>query len=393
MRITILHRYFWPQSYPYARMLKDIAESLVNAGHDVKVMTSRQGTEQEDNQRLIWMKHNGIKMSFITLGSEKKKELIRKALNAIYFGMWVFYKLLFGRQDVVMVATTPPIVVAALVRWVGFLRGFKYVYHCQDIHPEAMLINREINENIFYRILRKIDKKNIDAAWKVITLSGDMRNTLAKRTSSVEHIHLINNYIFESAPPKDNKEIKVSDTVKFLFAGSLGRLQNLELLFESLEPFAKRKDVIFEFMGEGVLRSRLEAIKQRLNLDNVSFLGQKTFAEAVMAMREADAGIVSLAPGICNVAYPSKSVMYLGNGLPIFALVDEQTELAHFIEAHTLGVSVTPDSTSVVSEAIEKMIGLCKKEAISRKKVEALANEFFGKEQALKKFEGIFAND
>ena len=43
MKITIVYRYFWPDTPPYATMLRDMSEWFVDAGHDVEVITAQPG--------------------------------------------------------------------------------------------------------------------------------------------------------------------------------------------------------------------------------------------------------------------------------------------------------------------------------------------------------------
>ncbi|MCW8933013.1 MAG: glycosyltransferase family 4 protein [Gammaproteobacteria bacterium] len=388
MRVTILHRYFWPQEYPYAQMLKDITESVNNLGYDVRIMTTTDGSANEKSLREKWQKQNNIKINVLKLGAEKGHGIFHKLLNSLYYGAWVFTSLCFRRNDIVMVATTPPIITAALVRWASYIRRFKYIYHCQDIHPEAMLLNSNIRQNLLYNILLKIDSKNINQAWKVITLSEDMKNTFKKRSCRTEHVKIINNFPFKKV---DVKLKNAADfKIRFLFAGSLGRFQNLEMLMRALIHFGDRDDVEFVFLGEGVLRKHMERIKNKYQLVNVQILGQKSVQEAVTAMGKADFGIVSISPRICEVAYPSKAIMYIGNGLPIFALVDDGSELSRFVIENKIGFAVSPSSEQKIVDGIEKIIENHKLSPISRQYTEEIASIHFGKNTTLEKIAQVF---
>ena len=390
MKILVLHRYFWPQAYPYAQMLKYIVETL-SSKHTVSVLSSATGDLNEKKMRDEWSAENNIDLQALALGSEKRASILKKAFNALYFGMWIFYKLSTSKVDVVMVATTPPIVIAMLVRWVSYFRKFKYVYHCQDIHPEAMLLGGNIKKGFKYNVLHHIDKKNINAAWKVITLSDDMKKTLKKRGCETSHVNIINNFIFESTGESFNKPNKTTDKIQFLFAGSLGRLQNLSLLMDSLVLLKHRSDIQFTFMGDGIMYKEMLLCKKENSLDNVEFLGQRSLSEAVDAMGSADIGIVSIGNNITRVAYPSKTMMYLGSGLPILALVDEHTELYNFINQKEIGVAVSPTSAETIAKSIERLADTFKKTPIDRQHVANTAHHFFGKAPILNKFSDIFS--
>lgn len=372
-------------------MLKDIAETLVNAGHDVDIVTSSTGDEEHRLKREDWSKSFNINIQTVQLGTEKHISLFRKGFNAIYFGLWIFKQLLSLKPDVVMVATTPPVVTATIVRWASKIRKFKYVYHCQDIHPEAMLLNQSINDSFIYKALFKLDKKNIDNAWKVITLSNDMKNSLSARSCRTDHVHLINNFIFQTSSGKQKH--RDSSKIRFLFSGSLGRFQNLQLLLESLRLLAGRDDIDFVFMGDGIMRKKIEEYINEHCLDYIRIVGQKPVSEAIEAMTNSDFGIVSLSPGICNVAYPSKSIMYLGNGLPVLALVEKKSDLAKFIESNRIGYVVEPTNADEISSQLQNIINNFKDHPISREHVLKVADDNFDKELILNKFKRVFSNE
>ena len=289
-----------------------------------------------------------------------------------------------------MVATTPPIVIAMLVRWASYFRKFKYIYHCQDIHPEAMHLGGNIKKGIKYRLLLNIDKKNINGAWKVITLSEDMKKTLANRGCNTSHVNIINNFIFENTG-KPSTEKTNTEKLQFLFAGSLGRLQNLEVLMKSLIHLKHRKDVTFIFMGDGFMFNKMMKIKQDNQLDNVELLGQRSLKEAVAAMQDADIGIVSIGSNISSVAYPSKTIMYLGNGLPILALVEKNTELYTFINSNHLGKAIAPNTIEETAKFIGNFIDDLKESPINKNYVKNTAEYYFSRDTILPKFLSLFS--
>ncbi len=389
MNILVLHRYFWPQAYPYAQMLKDIVESL-SSKHSVSVLTTDSGTSTEKKQRKEWSTQQGITIDALSLGSEKRANIVKKATNALYFGVWLIYKLFTSKADVVMVATTPPVIIAMIVRWVSFLKRTKYIYHCQDIHPEAMRLAGNLKEGFLYKVLLSIDKKNINSAWKVITLSNDMKETLKERGCKTSHVNIINNFIFENTDTI-NSNNKTNDKVQFLFAGSLGRLQNLPLLMDSIKLLKHRKDIHFTFMGDGFMYKEMSLYKEDHQLDNVELLGQRSLEEAVNAMKNADVGIVSIGNNITRVAYPSKTMMYLGNGLPVLALVDKGTELYDFINEKNIGIAMASSSDQEIANAIEGFVNSITTTPIDRQHVSDTAHQFFGKEIILNKFLETFA--
>jgi len=385
---TIVHRYFWPQNYPYATMLKDIAETVGGSYQDVLVLSS-QHEDQDQERRKSNFDQTQFRFDVLNMEPERHLGILGKALSMARYVFWLGLQLLSSKSDVVMVATTPPIFAAVCVRWVAKIKKFKYIYHCQDIHPEAMSVNGDIKSQWLYRLLKKLDKKNVDAAAKVIVLSEDMKRTLALRGSDVSHVEIINNFIFDYSDAPSSLD---SEKVKFLFAGTMGRFQNLEMLVRSLDRVRGRSDVEFHFMGDGAAKSKLESLKAELSLDNVFFHDHRSVEEALDAMNSSHFGIVSLAKGVSKVAYPSKTMMYLGSGLPILALVDRDSEIFSFINENKLGLAVEPDSVESISKAIEELLSVDDSSVYSRDRVKRIANEYFSKKVILEKFSKALVN-
>ena len=51
MRILIIYRHFWPDSPPYASLLRSIAGRLVRDGHQVEIWTEQPGYKSADTRK------------------------------------------------------------------------------------------------------------------------------------------------------------------------------------------------------------------------------------------------------------------------------------------------------------------------------------------------------
>jgi len=385
LRVAIVHRYFWPQNYPYAIMLKDIAESITGVGSKVSVYTSSVGDKEEANKRDDWQRKTNVKVFSTHLSSERQVTTVRKAFNAVWFGLWLTLKLLLSKHDVVMVATTPPVIIAFLVTLLSKIKGFRVIYHCQDIHPEALVVNGSISCSFLSKLLIVMDKTTVKNAWKVIVLSQDMKTSLIRRGLGGENIHIINNFIFHKLINDvgiDDEAKNHPGKVRFIFAGSLGRFQNLECLLEGIAKHKNSQDIEFLFLGDGPLKNKIKAFVVREELSNVLFNSQAPIDEALAIMKQFDAGIVSISEGVSKVAYPSKSIMYMSVGLPIFAVLETDSELATMLNKEGVGVAVIP-KPEVIASGIRLMADSLKNGFFSTEKIRNYAESEFGKDVIL----------
>lgn len=69
-------------------------------------------------------------------------------------------------------------------------------------------------------------------------------------------------------------------------------------------------------------------------------------------MRSADLGLVSLAPKIVRYAYPSKTMTYLSEGLPLLILAETDSELSRSIEAEQIGFAVEPGDRLTIDSTL-----------------------------------------
>jgi colanic acid biosynthesis glycosyl transferase WcaI len=386
--IAIVHRYFWPQNYPYAIMLKDIVESIVSTDTDVTVYSSFSGINDENTMRARWQKKYAVNIQTTHLPSEREASILKKGFNAIRFAFWVVFKLLLNRHDVVMVATTPPVIIAFLVSLISKFKRFKVVYHCQDIHPESLYINESLKSKIIYKILLLLDAFTVRNAWKVIVLSQDMKETFIKRGLSDKNIHVINNFIFKTIKYQGFGQKTESKTIRFLFAGSLGRFQNLETLIKGIAHFRERDDVEFIFLGEGPLKHKIESYSRAENLTNVTFKSQVPVEDALEQMYRSDVGIVSISPGVSTVAFPSKSIMYMSTGLPILAIIDKNSDLSNILKSNQFGVAVEPNIPEI-TKGINLILKQLKVKQFCRSSIKSYAEENYSRAVILKKLSNL----
>ena len=165
MRVLAIHRYYWPDSPPYASLLRVIAEHWSSAGHDVRVLTSQPSYKPEQGLAAAPTEETigGVVVRRIGMKPDRSGRG-RKLLNLVRFPVLVFLRVLLGpRQDVVMCSTAPPVVLGALVAWAARLRGARFVYHCMDLHPEIGALSGEFRNPVLFRLLRCAGHPHVSA--------------------------------------------------------------------------------------------------------------------------------------------------------------------------------------------------------------------------------------
>lgn len=383
--IAIVHRYFWPQNYPYAIMLKSIAEGMSESGMNVLVCSCHEKQTDQLRQRKMWGLERGIAWKSLAMPSERTFSIPMKVLSALYYAVWVFSVALFSGAKVIWVGSTPPVIMPLLLRVARCFRRFKIVYHCQDIHPESMSINGNLKRQWVYNSLRKIDAGNVVKSDLVVTLSDDMKDTIASRPCEVDNVKVINNFILDDIPLLQEPAKKADGApYKLLFAGGLGRFQNLEALTQLAIELVKNDLAVVTFMGDGPVRPLMERMVRDSGLqDQIKFPGHRPLSDAIKAMQAADFGLVSLTPGVDKVAYPSKTIMYLAAGLPCLAFVSPSSSLGRMLKENDLGAAFDlADAESMFSQ-VEEFLSSCANDVKDRDAIMRFANDNFSEKSVV----------
>lgn len=391
MRVLLIHRYYWPDTPPYAAMLRSISENLLGDGHDVSVLSSQPSYKsssesmKRNSQEII----DGTVVHRISLLKELNRGFLAKLFNMVYFSFRILLFLLVNRKfDLVMVSTAPPVMAGFATALGVKIRGGKFVYHCMDIHPEIGSLSGEFSNPLVFKLLRFMDNFSCNIAEKVIVLSNDMRLSLMRRVGyAKKNIVMINNFSmpnYDKAAVVDECLLKKKGKFRLLFAGNVGRFQGLEVFIDAMKLLTDRLGIELVFLGEGAALARL--IEQAEGLPNVKFIPhqQVNIARAIIA--DADMGIVSLRKEIYKYAFPSKTMTYLDEGCPLLINVEKDSELARFVVDNELGTCVSSDSAERLAVAIKEVYlnreGLVR----MREAAKAMSEHYFSKRVVMDKW-------
>lgn len=340
-------------------ILRAIAAELAAAGHAVHVFASVPSYRNEAEVRPRREVVDGASVHRIWVFKSEKTNIIKRLSNAMIYTAGLFIEVIRLRPDVVTASTFPPVLAAWTASLAARLTGARFVYHMQDIHPEVSEISGgRLGRGLPARLMRWFDNQTLSRSAAIVVLSQDMANTLAARGLGPLPIHVLNNFSLTSAdpspiaPPEDLA--KPDGTRRVIFAGNLGRFQNLPLLTEGVARlFEKHSDLELLFLGDGAALPELKA--RWSDHPNVHFAQFLPFEVAREVIASADVGLVSLDAGIYRAAYPSKVLTYLELGVPILALVEPQSQLATSLSEAGIGAvpeAATPEAIAIALDAL-----------------------------------------
>ena len=392
MRILAIYKYYWPDTTPYARILKAILEHWVAQGHEAAVLTAQPGYNDIRHPRQPWRETiGGVDVRRLRIVRERKRSLPHRLLSFVTFlGQAIWHACTGPRPDLIIVNPHPPVLMGLTVRLIKALRGVPFIYHCQDIHPESSAAMGHIRRRWLYDLLLRVDTASCRAAGLIVTLSDDMMATLVNRGLDRGKIVVINNFILGEeeavaggAPFLPSVIPGAADAFVLLFAGNIGRFQGLEHFVHTARLLADRPDIRFLFMGEGAAKPDLQALAGELRDRTIFFCPYQPLAVARQAMAEADLALVSLGRGVYRVAYPSKTMMCLAAGVPVLTVVEPDSVLARDIADNELGYGCRQGDHEATAAAIRDACDRRDRWRERRPAIVAWARANFGPEAVL----------
>jgi colanic acid biosynthesis glycosyl transferase WcaI len=379
-RVLLVHRYFAPDTPPYASILSKIATTLAEDGHDVTVITgqpsyNRSTVASAPAREVV----DGVRVIRWPV-MDDRRSAARKVANLLWFcSRLVAAFRQFRRADVVMAATTPPVLVALVCSLLARAGGARFVYHKQDVWPEVLEFQGR-RSGAWSRLLRRIDAGTEERSDAVVVLSEDMAETVTARGTSPSRIRIINN--FDPWPELgDRPEFSADDALDIVFAGTLGAFQGVEALVRLVELTSTRPTIRWHFFGDGALRPLVQRLDDGRR---VHVYGHRPPAEvASFVATRADLGVVSLNPGVIRAAFPSKTMTYLRNGCPLLTLVEDDSELARLVRDRQLGVAGGVDQLDEVAADLLELAAHPERLGEARQRAMQAYDELFAMERQL----------
>jgi glycosyltransferase involved in cell wall biosynthesis len=351
VKILIIYRHYWPDTPPLGSMLRTLAEHMAARGHRVYVFTAQPSYQGRTGARQPKREFKGGVRVIRTPLLAETGGGFRRSVNAVVYLISAMSYAVRHRFDLVWTNTLPPVVNGM----VGFAcakeAGARFLYHVQDVYPEAAVVSGLMRRGALAGMLARMDSWVCRAASAVVVLSDDMMRTIADRGGNgAVAFHVLNNFVLaelttDEPPPGRLRE----EGFRLVFSGNLGRFQNLDVLIEAMALIRPEEGISLEFIGSGVAEERLAGMVKDRGLPHVRFNARLPAEEAFALTRTADMGVISLIPDMYRVSFPSKLMTYLAAGLPVLAVVEPDSALAHYLEDNDAGAAVQGDAAAVAA--------------------------------------------
>jgi len=366
MRILIISQYFWPESF----RINDIAQGLLERGHDVIVLTGKpnypngkfyEGYSFFGKPNEEW---NGLKIFRVPLIARGRGGGIRLFMNYISFAVLASFRVLWMKKDFdsVLVYGISPVTVG--IPAVIFKKLFKkpFFFWVQDLWPASLTaaagIKNRLVIGVFERITRMIYNSSSTLLVQSKAFIPYILNQNIEESKIIYYPNSTENYYKELKPDEDLLK-SLPHGKKIMFAGNIGESQSFETLLNAALLLKNEKiKVQWIILGEGRMKEVVNQRVKELNLKDVFHL-LGAFPSTLMPkyFSCADALLVSLKKDkIFSYTIPSKIQSYLACGKPILTSLDG--EGSRIIQEANAGFTSLAEDPIALASIIKKFLSL-----------------------------------
>jgi colanic acid biosynthesis glycosyl transferase WcaI len=179
-------------------------------------------------------------------------------------------------------------------------------------------------------------------------------------------------------PPKDNAfraEHGLDGRFVVQYSGRLGEKHNLEPLIDAARMLSDT-NVLFQFVGEGAKKPKLQEMVSRYGLTNVQFLPYQPMDRLAETLSAGDVSVVCLEQGHTGISVPSKAYGVMAAGTPILGMLDPVGEISQTIKETGCGVLVDANPDDVAATIRDLIADPAKTEAMGRAARDAFLTKY-----------------
>jgi len=194
------------------------------------------------------------------------------------------------------------------------------------------------------RVFDWMNRVTLRGARDVIVLDRFMCRRMMRKLNVPEKTAIVppwsHDVVRDNVPHEDNPFRafhQFGDRLVVMYSGNHGYSTPLDTLLEAAKVLEGERELLFVFIGGGVIKRRIDEMVARDAPPNIVTLPYQPLADIRYSLSSADVHVVSLANEGTGVVHPCKIYGALAIGRPILALAPRDSYLADILDEHRVG--------------------------------------------------------
>ncbi|RCJ38370.1 glycosyltransferase WbuB [Nostoc minutum NIES-26] len=405
MHILIYSYNYHPEPIGIAPLMTELAEGLVERGHQVRVITGMPNYPQREiypgyqGKWYVTEQKSGVTVQRSYLRIKSKPNLIDRILLELSFIVTSLPQALRGKRPDVILLTVPPLMVALPAALLGRLYNCPVVLNVQDILPEAAVRVGLIRNKWMIRACEALEKFAYRNAQNISVIAdGFFKNLVTKGVPAKKIVCIPNwvdvNFIRPLSKEKNSWRTAHQLDGKFvvMYSGNIALTQGLETVVAAATRLRHIKEIAFVIAGESTALAILQEYCHSCEADNVLLLPLQPREQLPQMLAAADVGLIVQKRNVISFNMPSKIPLLLASGRPIVGSVPANGTAAKAIRESGGGIIVEPESPEALAGAVLDLYNNSALAAQLSRKGRQFAVERYSFKQAIEQYEALFLN-
>lgn len=369
MRINVWGINYYPELTGIGVYNTELCEYLAECNDDVSVTTGfsyypHWTCRPEDKGRIYRTeKIGGVEVNRCWHFIPKKPTPLTRMVHEATFVFSSFLRQVVLPAPDLFIVVSPPLLLGAAAWIVSAVKQVPFVFHVQDLQPDAAKGLNMLKNNSFLSLLYRLENLAYTRAKLVSAISPDMRQAIHEKGIDESKIICFPNWIDPPAPntrpgPGRWKESRGIDTNTAIisYAGNLGAKQGLDLLVEAARLFEDSQNVLVVLAGDGSKRKELEELVRKTEVKNVRLEPVLTEEEHTSLLIDSDISVITMLPGTGKSFLPSKLLKILALGRPVITNADSDSALYRAVSEGEFGLTVSECNPQALASAIMELL-------------------------------------
>jgi putative colanic acid biosynthesis glycosyltransferase WcaI len=361
-RILYLSQYFVTGDQPGGTRHWQHARALARRGHEVSVVTSfvqhkeRLVPQRYRGRRIVREAEDGLDVWRVYATPGYGSDVRSRLANYGSFASWALVAGMRAPRPDVVIASSPPLPVAAAGASLARARGARLLLEVRDLWPESAVATGLVTDPRLVAAMEGMARVAYRHADRVVALTEGIRDGLAARVNPAS-VTLVTNGIDLDLAPGGPADVPVPpDAAVAMFVGQHGTYSALETVLDAAERLRDEPRARIVLVGGGDRKPALVADAARRGLANVVFVDPVPKRCVPAWLARADLCLLPYQDReLFAGALPNKTFDYLGAGKPILVAAPEG-ELSRLVREGGCGVWVPPEDGAAMAEAIRRLV-------------------------------------
>ncbi len=363
MRILLLNQFYPPDTAATGQLLADLAEGLVERGHDVHVLCSRRAYGGGKTRYPARSVRGGATIHRVAATGFGRARRIGRAIDYLsFYALASVRAMTLPKTDVCVALTTPPFI-GLIGAMCSRLRRTRLVLWTMDLYPEiAVALGVLQPDRAPHRLFARLSRRLYRRAAKIVSLGEVMTGRLIDAGAPPDNILTAHNWVpGESVRPVRSNDSAIrrawglGDEFALMYSGNLGLGHDLDTVLLAMAELEDDLPIRGLFVGAGRGLEPLRAQAARLGLTNVDFHPPRPLEQLSDTLAAGDAHVVSQRPGTEGLIVPSKLYGALAAARPVLFIGPDATEAADIIRSARAGLVVPPGDRGRLADAIRML--------------------------------------